>query len=96
MPEHFDAECLSLRVTPLKIPGSSTFDSILVGYYESRDLMYAGPIRGGFTPASRHTLFAGFAKLLLTKYQFQNLPEKSKGRWGEGLTADDMKKRRWL
>jgi bifunctional non-homologous end joining protein LigD len=25
-----------------------------------------------------------------------NLPEKSKGRWGEGLTAADMEKCRWL
>ena len=27
------------------IPGSTTFDSILVGYYEGSDLMYAGRIR---------------------------------------------------
>ena len=25
-----------------------------------------------------------------------NLPEGGKGRWGEGLTADDMKHCRWL
>ena len=25
-----------------------------------------------------------------------NLPEGGKGRWGEGLTADDMKQCRWL
>lgn len=77
-------------------PGSSTFDSILVGYYEGRDLMYAGRIRSGFTPASRHTLVTKFAKLLMAECPFRNLPEKSKGRWGEGLTADDMKKCRWL
>jgi len=27
---------------------------------------------------------------------FQNLPESKKGRWGEGLTAEDMSKCRWL
>ena len=27
---------------------------------------------------------------------FQNLPERGKGRWGEGLTAEDMSKCRWL
>jgi ATP-dependent DNA ligase len=27
---------------------------------------------------------------------FANLPEKEKGRWGTGLTADDMKKCTWV
>jgi bifunctional non-homologous end joining protein LigD len=27
---------------------------------------------------------------------FRNLPESGKGRWGEGLTAEDMKRCRWL
>jgi bifunctional non-homologous end joining protein LigD len=26
----------------------------------------------------------------------QNLPESKRGRWGEGLTAEDMDKCRWL
>jgi hypothetical protein len=39
------------------IPGSTTFDSLLVGYYEGSDLMYAGRIRNGFAPASRRTVF---------------------------------------
>jgi ATP-dependent DNA ligase len=30
------------------IPGSTTFDSSLVGYYEQSDLIYAGRIRNGF------------------------------------------------
>ncbi|MBV8137406.1 MAG: hypothetical protein JO121_17510 [Deltaproteobacteria bacterium] len=27
---------------------------------------------------------------------FQNLPEQSRERWGEGLTAEEIKKCRWL
>jgi len=27
---------------------------------------------------------------------FRNLPESRKGRWGEGLTAEEMKRCRWL
>jgi hypothetical protein len=27
---------------------------------------------------------------------FRNLPEPTKGRWGEDLTAEDLKKCRWL
>jgi DNA ligase D-like protein (predicted ligase) len=78
------------------IPGSTTFDSILVGYYEGSGLMYAARIRNGFTPASRRTVFSKFGGLSISKCPFRNLPESRKGRWGEGLTADDMKKCRWL
>ena len=78
------------------LPGSSSFDSILIGHYEGRDLMYAGQIRAGFAPASRRLLFAQFSELLIHKCPFRNLPETSRGRWGEGLTAEDMKRCRWL
>lgn len=78
------------------IPGSTTFDSILVGYYEGRDLMYAGRIRNGFTPAWRRMVFSNFEGLAIAKCPFRNLPESSKGRWRDGLTAEDMKRCRWL
>src|SRR6267378_4443377 len=78
------------------IPGSTTFDSILVGYYEGSDLMYAARIRNGFAPASRKTVFSNFEGLSISKCPFRNLPESGKGRWGEGLTAEDMKRCHWL
>ena len=78
------------------IPGSTTFDSILVGYYEGRDLMYAVRIRNGFAAASRRTVFSSFDGLSISKCPFRNLPKSRKGRWGDGLTAEDMKKCRWL
>jgi ATP-dependent DNA ligase len=78
------------------VPGSTTFDSILVGYYERRDLMYAGRIRNGFTPASRRRVFSDFDGLSISKCPFRNLPESGKGRWGEALTGEDMKRWRWL
>ena len=65
------------------IPGSTTFDSILVGYYEGSDLVYAGRIRNGFAPASRRTVFSNFEGLSISKCPFRNLPESGKGRWGE-------------
>jgi len=78
------------------IPGSSTFDSILVEYYEGSDLTYAARIRNGFTPASRRMVLSNFGGLSVSKCPFRNLPESGKGRWGEGLNAEDMKKYRWL
>ncbi len=57
------------------VPSSSTFDLILIGYYQGRDLMYAARIRNGFTPASRRAaLFANFDGLSIPKCPFHNLP----------------------
>jgi ATP-dependent DNA ligase len=56
----------------------------------------AGRIRNGFAPASRRTVFSNFEGLSISKCPFRNLPESGNGRWGEGLTAEDMKRCRWL
>src|SRR5208282_6942060 len=56
----------------------------------------AGRIRNGFAPASRRSVFSNFEGLSISKCPFRNLPESGKGRWGEGLTAEDMKRCRWL
>jgi hypothetical protein len=78
------------------MPASNTFDSFLVGYYEGRDLMYAGRIRAGLAAESRRALLFHFAGLSIEHCPFSNLPERTEGRWGEGLTAEDMAKCRWL
>jgi bifunctional non-homologous end joining protein LigD len=68
----------------------------LVGYYEDDRLMYVAKLRNGFVPASRQALFNRFAGLQIDACPFANLPEPGKGRWGEGLTAAEMAKCRWL
>ena len=78
------------------MPASNTFDSLLVGYYEGRRLMYAGSIRAGLVADSRRALLLHFAELRIEHCPFRNLPERTKGRWGEGLTTEDMDKCRWL
>jgi len=78
------------------VPAPNNFDSIVVGYYEGQQLIYVSRIRNGFTPASRAALFKHFSGLERKRCPFQNLPESRKGKWGEGLTAHDMSKCRWL
>jgi bifunctional non-homologous end joining protein LigD len=78
------------------VPTSNTFDSLLVGYYEGRDLMYAGRIRSGLVADSKRALLSHFAGMSVEQCPFRNLPERTKGRWGEGLTKEDMAKCRWL
>ena len=78
------------------IPGSHGLDSIVVGYYNGKDLMYVARVRNGFVPASRRHVFGKLKHLEVSDCPFVNLPEKHGSRWGEGLTADDMKKCVWV
>ena len=77
-------------------PSPKNFDAILVGYFEGSKLMFAARVRNGFVPALRASVFRKFKGLESDKCPFANLPESSKGRWGEGLTAADMEKCVWL
>jgi bifunctional non-homologous end joining protein LigD len=53
-------------------------------------------VHGGFTPALRAALFKQFHGLETKTCPFKNLPEARRGQWGEGLTAAEMEKCRWL
>ena len=76
--------------------GTKTFDALVFGYYEGKDLIYVARTRNGFTPATRVALFKRFRGLETTTCPFVNLPEPRAGRWGQGLTAAKMKECTWL
>jgi bifunctional non-homologous end joining protein LigD len=64
--------------------GGDPFDALIFGYYEGKELMYAGRTRSGFTPAVRSSLMQRFRALQIETCPFANLPEKTSGRWGQG------------
>jgi DNA ligase D-like protein (predicted ligase) len=78
------------------MPRGQDFDSILIGYYEGRNLKYAASVRAGFTPVSRREVFARFSNLETADCPFSNLPDATKGRWGAGMTAEKMAQSHWL
>jgi DNA ligase D-like protein (predicted ligase) len=78
------------------VPGTHGLDSLIVGYYKNDDLTYVARVRNGFVPASRRQVFEKLRPLVMSECPFANLPETHRSRWGEGLTADDMKKCVWL
>jgi ATP-dependent DNA ligase len=78
------------------VPAPKNFDSIIVGYYERNDLIYVARVRAGFVLALRAKVFERFHKLEIKTCPFSNLPQRDKGRWGQGLTADKMAECRWL
>jgi len=78
------------------IPGPHGFDSLIVGYYRGKDLMYVARVRNGFVPASRRQVFERIHHLVCPTMPFANLPDTHKSRWGDELTAEKMKEWCWL
>lgn len=78
------------------VPSNLGVDSLVVGFYRGPDLMYAARVRAGFVPATRRQVHEQIKHLKTDCCPFANLPEKSAGRWGQGLTAEKMKQCVWL
>ncbi len=78
------------------IPGPHGFDSLIVGYYQNKDLMYVARVRNGFVPALRRQVFERIRGLVSSTMPFVNLPDEHPSRWGENLTAEKMKECVWL
>jgi len=78
------------------VPGTHGLDSIIVGYYRGKELVYIARVRNGFVPATRRQVFEKLRLLKNPNCPFVNLPEAHKGRWGDGLIAGDMEKCVWV
>jgi ATP-dependent DNA ligase len=78
------------------IPGPHGFDSLIVGYYRGKDLVYVARVRNGFVPASRRQAFEKIRHLVSPTMPFVNLPDTHKSRWADEVTAEKMKECVWL
>jgi DNA ligase D-like protein (predicted ligase) len=78
------------------MPGPHGVDSIIVGYYRGKDLVYVARVRNGFVPATRRMVYEKLKPLIIDKCPFVNLPETGRARWGEILDAEKMKKWVWV
>jgi bifunctional non-homologous end joining protein LigD len=58
--------------------------------------VYAGRVGTGFSDKVLANLYAKFQKLKTPSCPFVNLPEKTPGRWGLGITSAVMKRCQWL
>ena len=76
--------------------GTTTFDALILGYYEGDRLIYVARTRNGFTPGIREQVFKKFRGLEIPDCPFANLPEARSGRWGQGLIKAKMAECRWL
>ena len=78
------------------VPSHLGVDSLVVGFYRGKDLIYAARVRAGLVPATRREVFERIKHLKTPKCPFANLPEPTAGRWGQGLTAEKMKECVWV
>jgi bifunctional non-homologous end joining protein LigD len=77
-------------------PDAGSFQSILVGYYDAKKLIFAGKVRQGFNPVGRARLLKEMTPLLTKKSAFANLPTSRKSHFGEGITVEEMAELCWL
>jgi bifunctional non-homologous end joining protein LigD len=78
-------------------PSASNFESFLVSFHEKRELYFAARIKAGFTPQTRAEVFRRISGLEIRMCPFANLPNSTgRSHWGDGVTAEDMKKFQWV
>ena len=68
------------------------FGSLLVGCYGPDGLLFAGRVGTGFSEKVLASIDAQLQKLRCASCPFINLPEKTRGRWGLGITPAVMKR----
>lgn len=72
------------------------FGALLVGYYAQGKLMFASKVGSGFTQATLRELHRMFQPLRREHCPFVNLPTKRQGKFGQGVSASEMKICTWL
>jgi len=75
--------------------GANGLDALLVGYYEGKELRFAGKVRAGLVPHVRREALGKLKPLQVQDCPFANLPDTDVGRWGGGITADQMREMHW-
>jgi bifunctional non-homologous end joining protein LigD len=66
--------------------GRKYFGSLLVGYNSPDGFVFAGRVGTGFSEKLLASIYAKLEKIRQTTCPFINLPEKTRGRWGLGVT----------
>jgi ATP-dependent DNA ligase len=77
-------------------PNAKDLESLVVGYYKGRKLLFAGRVRAGLTPRIRAEIYQQIEPDRIARCPFANLPMSRTGHWGEGVTAEDMTKLQWV
>jgi len=74
----------------------SHFGALLVGVYEGKELKFAGKVGTGFDAARLRALHEKFKKLAADTCPFVDLPEQRGRRYGQAMTAAELKRVHWV
>ena len=72
------------------------FGSVIVGFYEGKKLHFAGKVGTGFNTVLLRKLHSQFKKIASESCPFVNLPVPRGNKWGQGITASEMKYCHWV
>ncbi len=72
------------------------FGALLVGVYQNGKLTYSGKVGTGFNHKLLQSLHRAFKGIARDSCPFTDLPEKSGGRWRQGITRAEMKRCHWV
>lgn len=72
------------------------FGALLVGYYAGDRLLYAGKVGTGFNDRLLASLHTRFQRERIETCPFANLPMPKHPRFGQGMTAREMREVTWL
>jgi bifunctional non-homologous end joining protein LigD len=78
-------------------PTANSLEVLLVGHFEKGKFIFAGKVHQGLNPWNRSTILKSISKLHIPRCPFSNLPNRrKKGRWNDGITAEEMKEFIWV
>jgi ATP dependent DNA ligase C terminal region len=72
------------------------FGALLVGYYGAPGFLFAARVGLGYSEKRLADLHQLLQKIKRPTCPFVNLPEKRRGRWGQGITPAVMKRCHWV
>jgi bifunctional non-homologous end joining protein LigD len=72
------------------------FGALLVGFYEGKELKFAGRVGTGFSEKLLRWLYLELNKIRVNECPFFNLPAAGRSRWDQKLTAAEMKRCHWV
>ena len=76
--------------------GRKYFGSLLVGFYEGKNLKFAGRVGTGFSDQLLRSLYSDLEKIRIEQCPFFNVPAVGRSRWDQGLTAAEMRRCHWV
>ena len=76
--------------------GRKYFGSLLVGFYEGKNLKFAGRVGTGFSDQLLRSLYSDLEKIRIERCPFFNVPAVGRSRWNQGLIAAKTRPCHWV